>query len=110
MVCRKSLPPREAWIEIEMPSIKATETVQSLPSRKAWIEIEMLAVVRVTTPGRFPRRKRGLKYMPKLYLDCDITSLPSREAGGRTFGGFCLLSSASRGPLPLDKRGFVSLY
>ena len=55
-----SLPPREAWIEIENWRIFPIYS-RSLPPREAWIEIALVVIVGIIGISRFPRGKRGLK-------------------------------------------------
>ena len=75
----KSLPSREAWIEI--PSVqKADFHRRSLPSREAWIEIHNGDGVIRQKKSRFPRGKRGLKSGAEAYYVGNAMSLPSREA------------------------------
>ncbi len=60
----RSLPSREAWIEIiNTESVRRPQL--SLPSREAWIEISMLKSFTISAYRRFPRGKRGLKYIIK---------------------------------------------
>ena len=56
----KSLPSREAWIEIGA-CVWLASWRRSLPSREAWIEIAGTAAAAADRAGRFPRGKRGLK-------------------------------------------------
>ena len=64
IVAIKSLPSREAWIEITIiPGLLCREG-ESLPSREAWIEIPAAGKGAAPMRGRFPRGKRGLKFAP----------------------------------------------
>ena len=55
-----SLPPREAWIEMNVLGVMDVSVV-SLPPREAWIEIDATVTLAATLTCRFPRGKRGLK-------------------------------------------------
>ena len=83
---KMSLPPREAWIEIKVAN-HIDKIAESLPSREAWIEI----IIKTA-----------------LFSSEEVASLAGSE--GQNLWQFPGFSSASPAPLPLDKRGFVSLY
>ena len=75
----RSLPPREAWIEITRP-LAVFLSLTSLPPREAWIEIGHHLLAEGRSTGRFPHGKRGLKYPEREALREALVSLPPREA------------------------------
>ena len=77
-LCR-SLPSREAWIEMGCFAGRCTAS-WSLPSREAWIEITLQYANTSAQMSRFPRGKRGLKLESAYAAGSDEGSLPSREA------------------------------
>ena len=115
----RSLPPREAWIEIATSNCAARSLCRFLRGKRG--EIPAKCCIRRKDLSCFSRGKRGLKYegtprrepeqrsLPSREAWIEIASplmtlnsswsFPSREAGGRTFGGFGFLSSASQGPI-----------
>ena len=56
-----SLPPREAWIEIDRARNLLGKMRASLPPREAWIEIVESSLGQRKEVSRFPHGKRGLK-------------------------------------------------
>ena len=77
--CIWSLPPREAWIEIIF-SFPIACFGRSLPPREAWIEIFSVIGYPLSFGRRFPRGKRGLKYRQNGLITLPHKSLPPREA------------------------------
>ena len=59
----RSLPPREAWIEICHILHGLNKSVWSLPPREAWIEISASSSASAASACRFPHGKRGLKFL-----------------------------------------------
>ena len=55
-------------------------TEQSLPPREAWIEIDVRLLYNHDLSSRFPRRKRGLKSDGCKDCPLPLLSLPPREA------------------------------
>ena len=75
-----SLPPREAWIEINNRGGVCINRIMSLPPREAWIEIFKQGLIDYRALGCFPCGKRGLKLLLGQQLQQLPPSLPSREA------------------------------
>ena len=102
----RSLPPREAWIEINPPRRAFCCTESRFPHGKRGLKLPIYHLQTINR-GRFPHGKRGLK-LAALYGDADAwLSLPPREAWIEI-----TISSAMRliapGRFPHGKRGLKS--
>ena len=78
---QRSLPSREAWIEIPGRRVRLPGPAVASPPREVWIEISSSSPAVTSSESRFPPREAWIEITSKTadYEACDV-SLPSREA------------------------------